>query len=185
MKRGVHLRRQTFGKQISTVFLVAGLMGLVNGTARAVTVGEAFPAIATTHVESSRTSPVELQGKVTMINFWATWCESCKVELKEMESDFKALFSDQAFQAKFVSLDKDASKASDWFKKNLTAESGMYTRLFADPEFKAADVVGVDAFPMTVLIDKNGKVSHIQRGFKPGEHQTATLVRIAGELLKK
>jgi len=163
-----------------------GFLALGEGKpAMAVGVGESFPSIETTHVSTSKTGPVEVAGKVTLINFWATWCESCKVELKEMESEFKPLFDDQDFQVKFVSLDKEPGKATQWFKANLTAGSEMFDRLFADPDFKAADVVGVDAFPMTVLIDKNGKISHIQRGFKPGEHQTAELVRIATGLLKK
>ena len=141
--------RMLIGALISAATLLGASSGLL-----AATLGESFPQIATTHIGTSKTGPVQTAGKVTVINFWATWCESCKVELKEMETDFKGLFGESDVQLKFVSLDKDPTKAAEWFKNNLNGSTEMMDRLFADPEFKAADLVGVDSFPMTIIIDK-------------------------------
>jgi thiol-disulfide isomerase/thioredoxin len=120
-----------------------------------------------------------LQGKPLVINFWATWCDACKVELKEMASELKNLPADR--QVVFVSLDKEPKKAKEYFSKELKADKPMLSSLFYDASFQMADTLGVESFPMTLVVDVSGKVIKVQDGFKPGTGSTEALF----EALKK
>lgn len=129
-------------------------------------------------------SPGAAQGKVTLINFWATWCAACKVELTEMEGLLKPEMEDKDFQVAFVALDKDPAKAADWFQHNLKDPDRLLKNLYVDAAFEIADKLGVDSFPMTIIIGRDGKVAHVQKGFKEGQGSTASLVKIVSDLLR-
>ncbi len=124
-----------------------------------------------------------LQSKVTVINFWATWCQSCKVEIKEMVEKFKPLQEKNNFQLIFVSLDKEPESATRWFKENLSAEVLKNNPLFFDPNFELADKISIETFPMTLILSQDGKVIHIEKGFEEGKGSVAKMVDIAGSAL--
>ncbi len=167
------------------VHIVIGAFLASAGTANAVEVGEIMPDVAIKQESGSGTlSNAAMSGKVTVINFWATWCAACKVELVEMEEQLKPYLTDQDFQVAFVSLDKDPSKAAEWFQGNLKSPDLFLKHLYSDAAFEAADKLKVDSFPMTLVIGKDGKVAHVQRGFKEGEDSTARLVKVSTDLLK-
>lgn len=168
---------------LKTMALWAGLL-LAASNAQAMTVGQPLPAVGIKHLKEGTLTPDSLKGKVTVINFWATWCAACKVEIVEMEDQLKAALSDNSFQLAFVSLDKDPSKGVDWFKANLKDAEALMKSFYIDPAFEAADLLKVDSFPLTIVIGKDGKIAHVQRGFKEGEGMTEHLAKLSGELLK-
>lgn len=120
--------------------------------------------------------------KVTVINFWATWCTACKVELKEMKAEFAELFKSPKFEFAMIALDSNPKLAVDWVKSNL-ADDRLLKQLYHDPEFKLAEDMGIDEFPMTFLVDAKGKIVKIHRGFKEGEGSTKKIAEAATELL--
>lgn len=126
----------------------------------AVDKGDLFPDVKVAGYKSGVLDKAKLMGKVTVINFWATWCEACKVELKEMETVFAPLLKNKRFQFSFVTLDKNPQKAAQWVKENLKDSETYLGYLFKDPDFKVADELNVDSFPMTLIIDSSGKVVH-------------------------
>jgi thiol-disulfide isomerase/thioredoxin len=152
--------------------------------ATAVDVGQALTGLSVKGYKSGELTPEALQGKVTVVNFWATWCAACKVELVEMEELLKPHLGEPDFQAAFVSLDKDPAKAAEWFQSHLKQPEPFLARLFVDPKFETADKLSVDAFPMTLVIGRDGKVVHLQRGFKEGQGSTQELAKLTAELLK-
>jgi thiol-disulfide isomerase/thioredoxin len=143
----------------------------------AVKVGDVLPKL--TVQDESGKSVQPWAGKQTLINFWATWCDACKVELKEMAGELKNLPADR--QVVFVSLDKEPKKAKEYFSKELKADQPMLSSLFYDASFQMADTLGVESFPMTLVVDGAGKVIKVQDGFKPGTGSTEALF----EALKK
>lgn len=121
-------------------------------------------------------------GKVTVLNFWATWCDACKVELKEMNTEFAPLHDRKDVLVGYVSLDKDPVKALSYLQEAFGIDAAVTTRIAHDSTFAAADQLGIDSFPMTLVIDRAGKIVKIQRGFKVGEGSTAALLKIAQSL---
>ena len=144
--------------------------------------GEGFPVIETTHLASGKKVPVAKSGMVTMVNLWATWCDACKVEIAEMEKTLLPLTGANGVRPdlKFVSLDKEPSKATEWFSKNTFAKEAMTANLYSDPAFELADKLEADSFPMTVLIGKDGKILHVEKGYKGGAEGEAQVKKIAG-----
>lgn len=170
---------------VQILFSIASTGLLFAGHAAAVTKGEPLPAIDVKGVNQGELNQSTLQGKVTMINFWATWCAACKVELKEMEDHFRAFSGDKDFQMAFVSLDKDPSKAVEWINANLKDPQQMISHLYSDASFAAAETLSVESFPMTFVVGKDGKVAHIQAGYKEGENSTEEMAKTIEGLLRQ
>ena len=62
----------------------------------------------------------QYRGKVVFINFWATWCGTCEVEMPSMEKLYRK-FKDQGFEMLTISVDKDQTLIEPFMKKfNLT-----------------------------------------------------------------
>ncbi len=144
--------------------------------------GMAFPKVKIQSSIEGQES-VDWEGKVTVLNFWATWCESCKVELVEMQQEFESLFARSDISIRFVSLDKDPKKALDYMTLKFGADSNMVKALAYDSSFKVADMLGLDAFPFTVVLNKAGTVVKVHKGFKEGQGSTKMIAKEALDLL--
>lgn len=156
--------------------LISLMLSWMATQAAAVSVGDPWTAGSLRQIQAGTLTPEQMLGKVTLINFWATWCEACKVELVEMERLLAPQLARQDFNLVFLSLDKDPSKAVTWFKTELAQGDKMLPRLYSDPKFEIADKLAVDSFPMTLVINRAGKVSYVQKGFTPGQGLTEKLV---------
>jgi thiol-disulfide isomerase/thioredoxin len=155
------------------------------GQAQAIVIKDKWPAVAVRSVVGGPAfEQATAQGKVTVVNFWATWCEACKIELKEMEAEFKQFEANQNVQLAFVSMDKNPAEAKEWFDRYIGSEK-FKAALFEDSQFKAAEAIEVDSFPLTLVIDQTGVVQLVQRGFKEGEGSTAKIAEEVKTLLAK
>jgi thiol-disulfide isomerase/thioredoxin len=152
------------------VWLTGGLV-MTAESAWAVKVGDLMPKISVKGQDGAMSEP--WAGKPTLINFWATWCEACKVELKEMSEEMKK--APASVRVVFVSLDKDPAKAKDWMSREFKSNAAMIENLFYDDQFKLPDALGVESFPMTLVVDSAGNVLKIQEGFKEGTGSTKAL----------
>lgn len=171
-------------RNLQQYVLLTGLV-FAAGRAQAVVSGDVLPEISVKHHQAGQIDQSKLQGKVTLINFWATWCAACKIELKEMEDQFRAFSGEKDFQVAYVSLDKESGKAVEWFNSNLKDPKQMLENLFLDPAFEAAEKLKVESFPMTFIIGRDGKVAQVIEGFKEGEHSTDGMVKTIGQLLRR
>lgn len=118
----------------------------------------------------------EWQGKVLVINFWATWCPPC---LKEI-SDFIAL--QEQYKAKglqFIGIAlEDKESVAQYF---ATTKINYPILLGEDTGIALAHQLGniIDAVPYTLVIDRQGKIIHRQ----PGEFSKERLMEFIGPLL--
>jgi cytochrome c biogenesis protein CcmG/thiol:disulfide interchange protein DsbE len=106
--------------------------------------------------------PVRLsdyKGKVVLLDFWATWCGPCRIEIPwftELERQKK----DKGFAVLGVSMDDDGWKAI----KPFVAEMKINYRVLLGDDQIAKDYGGLDALPTTFLIDRNGKIADVHVG---------------------
>lgn len=113
------------------------------------------------------------QGRVTLLNFWGTWCPPCRRELPGLARIASSLAGDPCFQLVAVSCgtggpdDRDevaADTARFLERERIPVDawcdpSGMARRLFAD-------AYGFEAFPTTYLIGPDARVRRVWSGFR-------------------
>ena len=101
----------------------------------------------------------EYKGKVVLLDFFATWCGPCKIEIPwfmEMERANK----DKGFSVLGVSMDDEGWEVV----KPFLADLGVNYRVVIGNDATAQIYGGVDALPTTFLIDRNGRIAAIHVG---------------------
>lgn len=119
-----------------------------------------------------------LQGKVVLIDFWATWCPSCREALPHMR-DIVKKFQGEPLVVLSVSLDEDQTKWKDFVAKN-----GMTWPQYCDGGFtgELSRMFDVEAIPQTFTIDVNGVLQDQHIGDASIEGKLKKLITQAHEL---
>lgn len=99
----------------------------------------------------------ELQGKPVIINFWATWCGPC---VKEMPA-FERLKDDFGDKIGIIAVNcgDDAGTVKDFVEEN-----GYTFPVVLDEEYSISMLYPTNSIPYTVVVDAEGKVTHISTG---------------------
>jgi thiol-disulfide isomerase/thioredoxin len=110
------------------------------------------PAFAVRTEDGQRISFNDMQGKVVLIDFWATWCGPCREALPHVRQ-IAQKFQGQPLVVLSVSLDSDEAKWKDFVAKN-----GMTWLQYRDGGFEGSlsRLFGVNAIPHTFTIDADG-----------------------------
>jgi len=94
----------------------------------------------------------DFQSKVIFLNFWASWCGPCRIEMPAMELLWQ-VFQDDDFVVLAVDVKEERDTVSSFIEKN------DYTfPVLLDSRGKVANMYDVRAYPTTFLIDGEGKV---------------------------
>jgi len=100
--------------------------------------------------------PVKLssfKGKVVLLDFWATWCTGCKVEIPWF------IEFDKAYRAKGLAAVGVAMDDEGWKKVEPYLKEHPISYTVVAGNFDAAGPYGITALPVTVLIDRAGRVA--------------------------
>ncbi|MBI4489803.1 MAG: TlpA family protein disulfide reductase, partial [Deltaproteobacteria bacterium] len=103
-------------------------------------------------LQGNRISLRDLRGKVIFLNFWATWCPPCRLEMPTMEELHKE-FGSQGLVILAVNHREDAEDIKPFYKQHQLT----FTTLL-DEEGKVFDLYSAWSLPTTYLIDKKGKM---------------------------
>src|SRR6202051_421160 len=101
----------------------------------------------------------DYKGKVVLLDFWATWCGPCKVEIPWF-IDFERRYKDKGFAVIGVSMDEEGWTAI----KPFVSELAINYRILQGNDATAQLYGGVDALPTTFLIDRDGKIAETHAG---------------------
>jgi thiol-disulfide isomerase/thioredoxin len=116
--------------------------------------GKAAPAFALTSLDGKKVSLADYKGRPVLVNFWATWCGPCKVEMPWFE-EFRKQYAAQGFEILGLADDVDAGK--DAIAKVATKAGVSYPILLTDGKVQTA-YGGLDVLPMSFYIDRNGVI---------------------------
>jgi cytochrome c biogenesis protein CcmG/thiol:disulfide interchange protein DsbE len=101
----------------------------------------------------------DFRGKVVLLNFWATWCGPCKIEMPWFV-DFQRKYKDRGFSVVAVSLDEEGWEVVRPFAEDLKLN---FPVLLGNDEL-AEQFGGIQALPTTLIIDKEGRVYSTHMG---------------------
>ena len=108
-------------------------------------------------------SLTQYKGQVVMLNFWASWCGPCRQEMPLLESIYKK-YNKMGFTLIGVNVEPDSNAANEWLKATPVSFPILYDR-----DSKVSKLYDVAGMPSTVIIDRNGKLRVLHRGYKPGD----------------
>lgn len=93
----------------------------------------------------------DLQGRVVLVNFWATWCPPCRKEMPDLEALYDR-YKDQGFLVLAIS-DEEAAKVSPFI-----AERKISYPVLLDPGRKVNEALYVSGIPKSFVYDREGKM---------------------------
>ncbi len=164
---------------IGAVYAIAGLSGNVAAAADRAAAAPALqnfvlkpapaplPEVEFQDADGKLHTLAEFNGKVILVNFWATWCAPCRQEMPSLDRLQQAMGS-KDFAVVIISLDRAGyAKAAAFLNeigvRNLTT--------FIDPGIKAARKLGALGLPVTLLLNRKG--DEIGRLTGPAEWDSA------------
>ena len=112
------------------------------------------PAFELPSLNGEKIRLADFRGKVVFINFWATWCVTCKTEMASMENLYQR-FKGKDFEMLAINVDKDISLIKPYLDKyNLTFPVLLDTNEAVKKKYKFLGL------PATYIVDKNGIILH-------------------------
>jgi peroxiredoxin len=118
----------------------------------------------------------EQRGRVVMVNFWATWCGPCRQEMPHLNRLYEK-YRASGFVLLGVNVDDDAANAVA-----LARKLGIAFPVLLDTDKGVSKLYDLSTMPSTVLIDRDGTVRYVHRGYLTGYEDTYD--RQIRELLK-
>jgi peroxiredoxin len=116
-----------------------------------------FPALAPDFTlkdyQGHDVSLSSLRGNVVLLNFWATWCKTCVVEMPSMEK-LVAHMKGKPFRLLAVSVDDDWPSVRSFFSHGTSLDVVLDTSRAVPKRY------GTEKFPETYLIDKEGNIRY-------------------------
>ena len=159
-KRGVEIggRRISVGALAAWIGIFALLallaFGLLRNQEGPVTIGETVPNFTLTTFDGDQISLAELQGKVVVLNFWASWCKPCEEEAADLEAAWRIY--EPRGDVVFLGVDyvDTETEAMVYLEKfDITYPNGPDLRTKISQAFRIRGV------PETYIIDRDGKLA--------------------------
>ncbi len=120
---------------------------------------KAAPEFALKDVNGTTVRLSDYRGKVVLLNFWATWCPPCKVEIPWF-MEFAQKNKDRGFAVVGIAMDEEG-----WdVVKPFLADMRVNYRTLKGDDMVAQLYGGVDSLPTTFLIDRQGKIAAVHMG---------------------
>lgn len=138
--------------------------------------GQPVPAVEATDTQGKPIDTGKFKGKVTLVNFFASWCGPCKKEFPFLVG-FQKKFAAKGFQ--IVAFGTDSAEKRSW---EFAQKYDPNFSVVADTKSKASGVFGVHSMPATFIIDRSGVIRYMHTGFKP-EEDAAPMERAIEKLL--
>jgi peroxiredoxin len=124
--------------------------------------GKPAPEFILENLAGESVSLADLRGKVVLLNFWATWCGPCRVEMPTLESRH------QQYPEQFAVVGIDFDEP----KENVAAfveEFGLTFPILLDPGGDVQNAYRIRGYPTSVFLDKDGLVQIVHIGIMTEE----------------
>ncbi|EKD29002.1 MAG: Redoxin superfamily [uncultured bacterium] len=121
--------------------------------------GDIFPNLKEFNLEGDIPS---LEGKLVLIDFWASWCGPCKKSFPELENIYNE-YKEKGFVLIGINVDQNPNDMEKFLKKNQVSFI-----ILRDKDQKLVEKCGINALPSSFMI-KNGEIISVHNGFHAGK----------------
>lgn len=136
--------------------------------------GRAAPAFTLVSTDGRKVSLGDFKGKAVVVNFWATWCGPCKLEMPWFE-EFSKKYSGQGLVV--LGLNQDDGMAPTEVARVAKKIGVSYPVLMPDGTERVSKAYGgVDYLPGTFYVDRTGKVINVSAG-APSKDQMEAMIQ--------
>lgn len=104
----------------------------------------------------------ELRGQVVLINFWASWCGPCRKEMPLLDQLYQQ-YKPLGFTVLGVNVEEDPAQA-----RTLLGKVPVSFPVLFDGTNAVSKQYDVIAMPTTVIVDRNGNMRYLHKGYMPG-----------------
>ena len=139
-------------------------------------VGAPAPDVAVQLLNGSTLSLSQLEGQVVLVNFWATWCPPCRVEMPGFQRVWEARHDD-GFEIVGLSTDRLSNEQIEWFLE----QRGIRYMVGRATSYSVQAFGGAQTLPTSYLIDAEGRI----RKTVVGAYEEAELVADVDGLLRE
>jgi peroxiredoxin len=115
--------------------------------------GDAAPNFQLRDMNGQLVALSDLRGKVVLLNFWATWCGPCRIEMPAMEQLYRT-YPRKDFEILAVSTDAQGVAVTRPFQQ----ENHLTFPILHDADFRVGLAYGARTLPMTFMVDRQGIV---------------------------
>jgi cytochrome c biogenesis protein CcmG/thiol:disulfide interchange protein DsbE len=158
-----------------SALVIAALVVGSNSFAK-VAQGDAFPGFTLKTIDGKSFDSKSLKGKVAVVDFWAHWCEPCKISFPFLKSLAKKYNGKVVVVA--VNVDDNVKDAKEFLKENPLPGA----KVVSDADKALVGKVGVAVMPTSFVLEKSGKVHLLHQGFREGDQ--AEVEKALNEALK-
>jgi peroxiredoxin len=123
------------------------------------TVGEKAPDFRLPQLTGEEVELASFHGKVTLVNFWASWCAPCRDELPALQKIYDK-YRGRSFEIVGINLDKKQQNARTSVKRY-----GLNFTVLHDPNSTVVRLYKGQAMPCSYLLDQDGVIREVFNGF--------------------
>ncbi len=120
--------------------------------------GEAAPEFELERIEGGMGSLSDYAGQPVLLNFWATWCAPCRIEMPYLEA-VHAKHADEGLVVLGVNVGESTAEVEPYLQ-----ELGLTFPVVLDQNRQVAQTYRVGTYPTTVFIDREGRIINVRRG---------------------
>lgn len=116
-------------------------------------VGDEAPNFHLKDLHGKTMSLAQFRGKVVLLNFWATWCGPCRIEMPAMEQLYRTL-PRKDFEILAVSTDMQGAAVTRPFQREME----LTFPILHDPDMRVGLTYGARTLPLSFMVDKQGVI---------------------------
>jgi peroxiredoxin len=152
--------------RVARALTFAAIAWAASASAYAIAPATAAPDFTLRTMNGPNLRLAEQRGRVVMVTFWATWCGPCRQEMPHLNRLYEK-YRASGFVLLGVNVDDDAANAVA-----LATKLGIAFPVLLDTDKGVSKLYDLSTMPSTVLIDRDGKVRYVHRGYLAGYEDT-------------